>query len=93
MELTKIIELIEIIIKSFLMGWMITRFEPVKMIIEELPKNLFTLIISLLFQCSKCATFWMSFLVFHNICLAISSSLLMVIYEKTIGKWEKRIEF
>ena len=91
--------MIEIIIKSILIGWMITRFEPLQMILELIPDvksplvNIISNIVKLLLTCSKCTTFWLSLLIFQDVYLAIASSFFMVIYEKTIGKWERQVRF
>lgn len=82
-----------IIIKTFLIGLFISRFEPIQLLVEELKDNLICNIIKLLLTCSKCTTWWAGMIMFHNFYLATISMLVMMIFEKTIGGWLMRIKF
>ena len=90
------IELI-IILKGMAIGWIITRFQPLQLLVEVIwerfRKNLFIQLIMIGLSCSKCASLWGSLILFRDPWLAIASSFLIVIYEKTLGNWEKQIEF
>ena len=83
----------EIIIKSLLIGWIITRFAPLSIMLDLLPNKLIYNSIKLLLTCSKCCTFWMSLILFKDIYLAISSSFIMVLLEKYILWRIEEIEF
>ena len=85
-----------IICKILLLAWFVTRFEPVQWIIDILfegKEDLTSKLMYLALTCSKCLALWCGIILSQNIFTAIVACFLMVIYEKTIGKWEKRIEF
>lgn len=90
-------EIITQILKAMMIGWIVTRFQPMIVVVEVLYEpvrnNVVANALMVAFTCSKCVAFWASLLMFHNIWIAISASFLMVIYERTLGAWEKRIEF
>jgi hypothetical protein len=82
--------------KILLLAWFITRFEPVQWIVDILfegKTDLTSKLLYLALTCSKCVAFWAGIILTQDIFLAIIGCFLMVIYEKTIGKWEQRIEF
>jgi hypothetical protein len=82
--------------KILLLSWFITRFEPVQWIVDILfegKQDLTSKMLQLTLTCSKCLSFWLGVIISQDIFLAIIGCFLMVIYEKTIGKWEQRIEF
>lgn len=76
-----------------LSGYIISTFEPISWITDMLPDKLIFNIIRLLLTCSKCITFWFTLIYTHDFFMAAGCSLGMQIFEKTIGKWIKRIEF
>jgi hypothetical protein len=80
-----------IMIQIFLISYTITRFEPLQMVLDELPDNLVMNVIKLLLSCSKCVSFWTG-LIIGNIWMAMIVSLFMVIFEKTFGHWESKIK-
>jgi hypothetical protein len=85
-----------LIAKILLLAWFLTRFEPVQWVVEIMFEGKTDLVSKLLYlalSCSKCIAFWCGIILSQNIFIAILGSFLMVVYEKTIGKWEKRIEF
>lgn len=48
----------EIIIKTILLAFLITQFEPIQWVLEMLPNNIFTAILTMLLTCLKCCSFW-----------------------------------
>ena len=79
--------------KMILAGYIISTFAPVGWVLELLPDKLVYNIIKLLFTCGKCATFWFTLVYTGDFFMAAASSLGMEIFEKTIGKWIRRVEF
>jgi hypothetical protein len=82
--------------KILLLAWFITRFEPVQWIVDILfegKTDLTSKLLYLALSCSKCLSFWAGIILAQDIFLAIIASWLMVVYEKTLGKWENKIEF
>lgn len=47
-----------IIIKTLLLSFLINQFEPIQWILDLLPNNFFTAIITTLLTCLKCTSFW-----------------------------------
>lgn len=90
-----IISLIEIItlIKYFLLSWFIVRFEPIQWMIELLPNNLIKYLIITMTTCMKCVNFWLVLILTQDLLSALSMSFIGMLYEKTLGKWEKKISF
>lgn len=84
--------MIEFIIglKIFLLGWTISRFEPISWLLDLLPDNLGFNIFKLLLTCSKCLCLWIG-IIMCNIWIAMGVSLFMIIFEKTFGRWERKI--
>jgi hypothetical protein len=82
--------------KILLLAWFVTRFEPVQWIVDILfegKQDLTSKLLYLALTCSKCVAFWAGIILTQDIFLAIIASWLMVVYEKTIGKWENKITF
>jgi len=82
-----------VLIKSLLLAWIGTRFEPLKIIVEVLPDKLIYNVIKLLLTCSKCCTFWLSLIIYRDLYTAILASLLMTIIEKYILERIEQITF
>jgi hypothetical protein len=82
-----------VLIKSLLLAWIVTRFEPLKIIVEVLPDKLIYNVIKLLLTCSKCCTFWLSLIIYRDLYTAILASLLMTIIEKYILERIEQITF
>lgn len=81
-----------IFIQIFLITWLVTRFEPLTMILELLPDKYILLnMVILLLTCSKCFAFWFSLIYTQDIFISAFMSFMMMIYEKTIGFWENRV--
>lgn len=53
--------------------------------------ELITLILVSALTCSKCLSFWLGVFLFRDFYLAASASLLMTIFERTIGNWLERV--
>jgi hypothetical protein len=82
-----------LMIKAFILAYFITRFQPIEMLLEILPDKLIFNILKLAFSCSKCCVFYTSLVYTHNFYYSVLNSFIMIIFERTIGKWERRIEF
>jgi hypothetical protein len=80
-------------IKCFLLSWMIVRFEPIQWLLELLPNKLYKWILITLTSCLKCSNFWISFIFIHDIFIASAMAFIGMLYEKTIGTWETKINF
>ena len=85
--------MIELMIKGFLIGWWLNRFQPIQVNLNLLPNNLFCNMIKLGLECSTCSVFWATLIVSHNFYYAVATSMLMIFYEKTLGRIEKRVYF
>jgi len=72
--------------KVMLLSYTISRFEPLKMVLDLLPDNLFFNLLRLALTCSKCLSFWIGIL-FGQIWIGMIASFTMTIFEKTIGRW------
>ncbi len=72
--------------KIMILSYTISRFDPLKMILEILPDNLFCNLFRLALSCSKCLAFWTGIII-AGIWWAMLASFLMTIFEKTIGRW------
>lgn len=86
-----------LLIKSLLLAYLVTNFEPIQWIIEIIYEqnkdNKLIPYIVLPFTCGKCAAFWICLIMTHNIYLSIVASMIMIIFNKTLGKWMKEITF
>jgi len=52
-----------IIIKTILLAFLITQFEPIQWVLELLPNNIFTAILTMLLTCLKCCSFWVGLII------------------------------
>lgn len=84
---------ITLLIKIFLLSWVLVRFEPIQWFIELLPNNIIKYTVVLLTSCLKCSNFWIGFLLSGDIFIGAGMSFFGMLYEKTLGKWETKIEF
>lgn len=75
----------------FILSWVITRFEPLQMVLEILPDKLITNTIKLLLSCLKCVSFWMALIVTHDIFLASTLCFISFWYDKFIGPIERKV--
>lgn len=75
--------------KIMLISYTISRFEPLKMVLDLLPDKLLFNLIALLLTCSKCISFWSGLFLF-NIWVGMIASLIMTILEKTLLRWLER---
>lgn len=83
--------MIETLISIWLLSWVITRFEPLQMILETLPNKLITNVIKLLLSCLKCVSFWTTLIWTGNIFLASGMAFISFWYDKWIGPLERRV--
>lgn len=80
-----------ILIKVFLLSWLITRFEPIQMVLELLPDNLVINLFRLLLTCLKCVLLYMTFVFTGDIFLAAGMSFVGFWYDKFIGPIENKV--
>lgn len=81
-------------INILLCCWFLSRFKPIQWLVEDLlPTNFITNLLSILLSCSKCIGFWFTLIYTHDFFYSCFISFLMMIYEKTIGKWENKVKF
>lgn len=81
----------EIMIKLFLLAWVITRFEPIQMLVELLPDKLIYNLIKLLLTCLKCVLFWSVLVFTGDIFLASGMAFIGFWYDKLIGPQENKV--
>ena len=81
-----------LMIKIFLLSWMIVRFEPIQWCLDLLPNNLFKYIIVTMTSCLKCSNFWIGLILSGDIFIASGLAFIGMLYEKTIGNWETKIK-
>lgn len=79
-----------LLLQTILTAYTISRFEPLKMLLDLLPDNLFWNLLRLLLTCSKCLAFWTGIL-FGGIWIGMGASLLITLLEKTIFGWMDQI--
>lgn len=84
-------EYIWILVKIWFVSWMITRFEPLHMLLELLPDKLFYNMLSLILTCLKCLSMWMTLIVTGDIFLSSLLCFISFFYEKNLGHWERRV--
>jgi len=75
----------------FLLAWVITRFEPIQMLLELLPDNLVSNLIKLLLSCLKCVLFWSVLIFTGDIFLASMMAFIGFWYDKLISPIENRV--
>ena len=80
-----------ILIKVFLLSWLITRFEPLQMILELLPDKLIYNLIRLLLTCLKCVLLYTTFIFTGDIFLAAGMSFIGFWYDKLISPIENKV--
>jgi len=81
-----------LLIKTILIVYTITRFEPLQWMLEFLPDNLIFNTIKLLLSCSKCLSLYLGSIIFMDLYVGMALSFFFTIFEKTIGKWLSRID-
>lgn len=81
------------ILKILILAYTISRFEPIGWILDLLPNKLILNIFKLGMTCSKCLCLYVGLILTGNIWMAMIASFLMVLYERSIGKWEQKIKF
>lgn len=81
-----------LLVKTFLLSWIIARLEPIQWCLELLPNKLYKWILITLTSCLKCSNFWVGIIFTHDIFLASAMAFIGMLYEKTIGKWETTIK-
>lgn len=103
----EVIETLKIFGRIFILSWFITRFEPLQWFINEFfsfhfnekwkelnqVKEKFKFLLETLITCMKCTSFWLSLILTEDIYIAALSAFISMLYEKTIGNWEKKIKF
>lgn len=72
-------------------GWLVTRFKPIQLILQLIPDNIFTLLIKVLLECSICVSFWFGLIMTGDFYLSASCAFIMMVYEKTLGQIENKI--
>lgn len=82
---------IMIYIKIFFLAWVITKFEPIEMILELLPDKLFYNVIRLVFSCLMCCLFWTTFALTGNIFAASFMAYIGFWYNKFISPIENKV--
>lgn len=87
--------MIEIIMisKILLICWLITRFQPLQMILDILPDNLILNIFKLLLSCLMCLSTWTILIITGSLFLAAAGAFIAFWYDKLIGPYELRIKF
>lgn len=89
--------MIILIIKTLLLSYFITRFEPIQWFIDAFPKkikdNVLFNIFYLAISCFKCSSFWIGLIISHNIYIAIICFIIAFVYDKKLSLWETRIKF
>lgn len=82
----------EILISIWLMSWVITRFEPIHIILEFLPDNIFFNLLRLLLTCLKCVSFWLTLILTGSILWSSALAFISFWYDKVIGPIENRVK-
>jgi len=78
-------------IKMFILSWMITRFQPLQIILEMLPNKLIYNFTKLLFSCLMCVSFWSTLIWTGDIFIASGVAFVGFWYDKIIGFYENRV--
>ena len=84
-------EIAILLIKFFLLAWVITRFEPIQMLLELLPDNLMSNLIKLLLSCLKCVLFWSVLSFTGDVFLASGMAFVVFWYDKFISPIENKV--
>ena len=78
-------------IKLFLLAWVITRFEPIQIVLELIPDNLVFNLLKLLVSCLKCVLFWLVLIFTYDIFLASGMAFIAFWYDKLISPIENKV--
>lgn len=78
-------------IKLFLLAWVITRFEPIQIVLELIPDNLVFNLLKLLVSCLKCVSFWLVLIFTYDIFLASGMAFIAFWYDKLISPIENKV--
>ena len=84
-------ELIILIGKMFIISWLVTRFQPITMILDVLPDKLIYNLIRLLLSCLMCFSFWFTLIMTGSIVTASIAAFVGFWYDKILGSIENRI--
>ena len=84
-------ELTLLLIKIWLICWTITRFEPLKMVLDLLPNKLIPNLVRLVLTCLRCLTLWVTLIWTGDIFLACLVSFVSFFYDKFIGPIENKV--
>ena len=84
--------MIIILIKIVLLAFLITQFEPIRWLLNLLPSNLITAILTLLLTCLKCCSFWIGLIMTLDIYMAASAFVIGFILDKVLEKYN-RVKF
>lgn len=82
------------IIKSLLIAYFITRFQPFQDFIYNLKlkrNNPITRLIYEFLSCLKCMSFWTALIITHNFYFSVITFIIGFIYDKKFSSWEKKI--
>lgn len=80
-----------LMIKLFLLAWVITRFEPIQIVLELIPDNLVFNLLKLLVSCLKCVSFWLVLIFTYDIFLASGMAFIAFWYDKLISPIENKV--
>lgn len=81
-----------IVLKVLGLSWVINRLPIVSLLFNYLPENIFTLVLKLALECLKCTSLYVGLIITQNIWISILCSFIAMLYERTIGEWEKNIK-
>lgn len=84
-------EMTILMIKFFVLAWVVTRFEPIQMLLELLPDNLVSNLTKLLLSCLKCVLFWSVLSFTGDVFIASGMAFIGFWYDKIIGPIENRV--
>lgn len=69
----------ELAVKTFLVAWFIIHFEPIELLVRQLPTWLTDILL-----CFKCLSFWMVFFITFDFYYAIAGSIIATIYMRYV---------
>jgi len=80
-----------IIFKGFLLGWLISNFEPLQELLSKIKnkisdKYFIVFYLKTSVSCHKCLSFWSTLIMSGNIWLAASASIIAFTFEQLINK-------
>ncbi len=73
--------MILLILKSLLLAWLITGFDPLKRLINLIPEGIVKFYTQTLFSCLKCCSFWVCLMLSGNIFLAAGTAFIAYWYD------------